>query len=269
MAKGNFEACANVTLAYEGGYTNDRRDPGNWTGGKVGVGVLKGTNMGIAANTYPTLDIKNLKRADVLPLYQARYWDGVRGDDLPFGIDLAVYDYGVNSGPSRGIKSLQKALGIAADGKAGPVTVSAAARAADAGPRVIRAICAERLSFLQGLKIWKTFKRGWSARVANVEAKAVAMWLANTGKSAGLVRNILKNEASKIEDVAKVQRQTAGGTVAGGSVSVGAGAFADAAPNFWVVGAVAVVFIALAGVVFLKALRNAERARAYRSAAEA
>lgn len=181
MAKGNFEACATVTLAYEGGFTIDKRDPGNWTGGKVGKGVLKGTNFGIAANTYPDLDIRNLTKAQAIQLYRGRYWDGVSGDALPFGVDLVVYDYGVNSGPSRGVKALQKAVGAPVDGKPGATTISKTAQAASDGKRVIQTICASRLAFMQGLSTWNTFKRGWSSRVANVEAKAVAMWLAKGG----------------------------------------------------------------------------------------
>ena len=266
MAKGNFEACALITLGYEGGYSNDRRDPGNWTGGKVGIGVLKGTNMGIAANTYPNLDIKNLKKADVLPLYKGRYWDGVRGDDLPFGVDLAVYDYGVNSGPSRGVKALQKAVGATVDGKMGNDTIVKAARAASDGKRVIQAICAGRMSFLRGLSTWATFKGGWSKRVANVEARAVSMFLANTGKGKPAVASALETEADKATALSKKQTNAAHSTVAGGATG---GVVVDSMPSLWLIAVAVVAVVVVAGVLYVKARNNKERAKAYEDEAAA
>ena len=38
-------------IGHEGGYSADPKDPGNWTGGRPGVGKLLGTKYGIAANT--------------------------------------------------------------------------------------------------------------------------------------------------------------------------------------------------------------------------
>lgn len=269
MAKGNFEACAIVTLAYEGGYTNDRRDPGNWTGGKVGKGVLKGTNMGIAANTYPDLDIKSLTRADVLPLYKARYWDGINGDALPYGVDMAVYDYGVNSGPSRGAKTLQSVVGAKADGKVGADTIRKVA--SGDGKAIIQAVCARRLAFMRGLAVWNTFKRGWSARVANVEAKSVAMWLKGKGAGAAVISATLKQEADKAGKVASGQTKASGATAGVGGVTGGGvtgGVMATGEPN-WLMIAGLVILVVAAGVLALKARQNNERAKAYLDVASA
>jgi lysozyme family protein len=122
MTAENYPALFDRALGHEGGYTNDRRDPGNWTGGKVGVGQLLGTKFGIAANTFPTLDIKNLTAAQARKIYKELYWDKVKGDELPASIDWAVFDYAINSGPFRAIVGLQRALGVADDGKLGPIT---------------------------------------------------------------------------------------------------------------------------------------------------
>lgn len=266
MAKGNLSACLDVTLSHEGGYTSDRRDPGNWTGGKVGKGVLKGTKYGIAANTYPNLDIKNLTKADVIPLYRARYWDGVHGDDLAYGVDLVVFDYGVNSGPARGAKALQSAVGVKADGKIVDDTVRKAA-AGDA-KAIIQGVCARRMSFLRALPTWGTFKRGWSRRVADVEAKALKMWLKNgaAGISAAGT-SILKDEAAKAKATANKQQQGAGGATGGGVAYGGADAVLTGEPNWMLIAGVALAVVAVAGVLIMKASHNRERAKAYEVAA--
>jgi lysozyme family protein len=107
-------------------------------------------------------------------IYRKRYWDAQRCDDLPAGIDYAVFDYGVNSGIGRSGKVLRRVLGM--PDEAGTITdaVVAAARAADAAA-VITAICNERLRFLKSLKTWDVFGKGWGRRVAEVEAAALAM----------------------------------------------------------------------------------------------
>ena len=111
MTASNFDRALSLVLQYEGGFTDDRRDPGNWTGGKVGAGQLNGTKKGIAAASFPHLDIKNLTDAQIAEIYRAKYWNRVRGDELPSGIDLSTMDGGVNSGPARSVRWLQAALG--------------------------------------------------------------------------------------------------------------------------------------------------------------
>lgn len=266
MAKGNFEACALITLGYEGGLTMDRRDPGNWTGGKVGKGELHGTNMGIAANTFPNEDIKGMTKARAITLYKPRYWDAIQGDALPFGFDLMTYDFGVNSGPSRGVKELQRAVGAGVDGKMGGETIAKAVRAASNGKAVIQKMAAGRMSFLRGLAVWKTFKRGWTSRVANVEAKAVAMWL-NVRSTPAVAKAILKDEAEKAGKVSSTQQRSATGTATAGG-GLGAGDVVMTGDINWLlIGGIAAAVIVVAGLLILKARQNKERARAYLDAA--
>jgi Glycosyl hydrolase 108 len=86
-------------LPHEGGYSNDRNDPGNWTGGKVGKGELHGTKYGIAANTYPKLDIKNLTIAQAEDMYKRDYWDAYHLGELKSqGIADEFCDEIVNGG---------------------------------------------------------------------------------------------------------------------------------------------------------------------------
>lgn len=261
MASGNLKACLVVTLAYEGGYTANRKDPGNWTGGKVGVGKLKGTKYGIAAASYPNLDIKNLTVDQACSIYAEKYWTPVRGDDLPYGIDLVTFDFGVNSGTSRSARYLQSVLGVTQDGKIGAATIKAAILAD--GKAVIQKLCAKRLNFLKALKTWATFGKGWGRRVADVEAKAVAMYIANGRALTPAGRTELEAEAKKAGKTAAAQNGVAGGAVAT------SGGAAVAEPNWLLITVVAAVVIGVAVVLVSRARHNKDRANAYAKAAAA
>ena len=161
MTAANFDACLAHVLSFEGGYVNHPSDPGGET------------NFGISKRSYPREDIRGMTRARAAQIYRRDYWNAVRGDDLPAGLDLVAFDAAVNSGVSRGAKWLQSSLGITADGRIGPQTI-AAARQANAQAVIDRA-CDLRLSFLRGLATWKTFGKGWSRRVNAVNDLAHVM----------------------------------------------------------------------------------------------
>lgn len=162
MSAGNFEACMAVVKPYEGGYVNHPKDPGGET------------NYGISKRAFPNLNIKNLTWTDALKIYRKSYWEPIKGELLPKGVDLVVLDPAINSGVSRGAKLLQASVaGLKVDGVIGVQTL-AAVRASDP-IKVIQQVSHRRLSFLQSLSTWKTFSRGWSARVAGVEIAAVKM----------------------------------------------------------------------------------------------
>lgn len=262
MAKANFRACLKATLAYEGGYTNDRRDPGNWTGGKVGVGELKGTKYGVAANSFPDLDIKNLTVAQVEPIYRVKYWNRVAGDELPYGVDMATWDYGVNSGPPRAVRSLQAALGVHQDGAVGAATLAAVTKAD--GKTVIQKVCRQRLGFMQGLKTWNTFKRGWSRRVSEVEALAVSMWLSKGKALTHEARKELASEADAAKSTAAKQEK---GAAAGGAAGGGGAVAVSGDINWLLVAGVVVVVAVVVALVIFKARQNRDRQAAYLAAA--
>lgn len=266
MAKGNLAKCLPITLAHEGGMSMLKSDPGNWTGGKVGKGVLKGTKYGVAASAYPDLDIKNLTIPDVMPIYERNYWDKVCGDNLPYGVDLTVFDYGVNSGPSRSIRDLQAVLKVSPDAKFGRGTMSAVLMAD--GKMVIQGVCARRMSFLRGLAIWKTFKNGWTRRVADIEAKSVSMWLSSQGIAGPSKTAKLKVEAGKASATASKQTQGAAGAGGGGGVGVTTAA-ASSDPNWLLIGGIVAAVVIVAVILVLKARQNKERADAYDKAAMA
>lgn len=161
-----FDQAFEKLLGHEGGFTEDPRDPGNWTGGRVNVGVLRGTKFGIAANTYPNEDIRNLTVERAKFIYRRDFWNAVRADELPPVVRYAVFDAAVNSGVRQSVRWLQRALGVRDDGVLGPVTI-AAVRAADAHA-LLRRVLATRLRFMTDLSTWPTFGRGWARRIADL-----------------------------------------------------------------------------------------------------
>lgn len=171
--KSNFDKCLAEVLRHEGGFVDHPRDPGG------------ATNKGITIGTFrqyrpraTVADLKAISDADVAMIYRKGYWDAVRGDDLPSGLDLVAFDAAVNSGPRRGAQWLQRALGVADDGKIGPVTI-AVAQASEPMSIISRALDI-RLAFLKSLSHWDDFGRGWSARVVSVRKVALQMTAAPT-----------------------------------------------------------------------------------------
>lgn len=167
--KDNFERCLAITLAHEGGWADHPKDPG----GATMNGVTIGTYAQFKGRKVTKDELRNISDADLRAIYRRNYWNKVRGDDLPAGLDLVAFDGAVNSGPSRGARWLQHGVGALPDGKIGPETVRAAT-ITNAVQAVGRA-CDARLSFLRSLKTWATFGKGWSSRVEDIRAKAVVM----------------------------------------------------------------------------------------------
>ena len=161
----NFDKAFELLIGHEGGFTQNPKDAGNWTGGKVGYGVNKGTKYGIASNSYPDLDIKNLTLDHAKLIYKRDYWNKVKGDELPMGISFHVFDMAVNSGVSRSIKLLQKTVGTIEDGIIGPKTLESL-KLMDVN-QAIQIYNANRLQFYTSLSDFSNFGKGWVNRVAN------------------------------------------------------------------------------------------------------
>lgn len=172
-----FEQAFGVIVGNEGGYSADPADPGNWTGGRVGVGVCKGTRYGISASAFPTLHIADLTLEQARAIYQTRYWAPVCADALPPGLALLVFDSAVNNGVGRAARLLQASVGAVQDGLIGPVTLGAV-RAAVAGEG-LEAVCAEfqarRLQFMVALPGWRSFGLGWARRLCRLPFQAQAL----------------------------------------------------------------------------------------------
>ena len=156
MAANSFEIALAHVLKHEGGFVDHPADPG----GATNMGITRAT-LARARNRPATAS----GRARARPRRRrprsigASIGSPVRADDLPSGLDHAVFDLAVNSGTARAARLLQRVLGVAEDGVIGPATLEAARRAA--APAAIRALQRERLAFLQNLATWPVFGRGW------------------------------------------------------------------------------------------------------------
>ena len=169
MASENFEKCLETILHHEGGYVNHPKDPG----GETNLGVTKR----VWEEWGGTKDMRDLTPEDVAPLYKKNYWDRVKGDDLPSGLDLAVFDWAVNSGTGRAAKKLQSMIGTTADGGIGPNTLKALANYVESEglEKTIDDYKKVRQAFYESLSTFETFGRGWTRRNDETAELAKAM----------------------------------------------------------------------------------------------
>lgn len=165
----NFERALSLVLKHEGGWSDHPKDPGGAT--MKGV-TLANFRRYIKPNATKE-DLRRITDEQVATIYRRYYWDAVAGAELPGGIDYAVFDFAVNSGPARAAKYLQAVVGAKQDGKIGPATLRATRAMVRA--TVINDLCDRRMDFLRRLSTWGTFGKGWTSRVSGVRAEALKM----------------------------------------------------------------------------------------------
>lgn len=216
MTVANFAPSLKRVLVYEGGKVNDPRDPG----GKTNQGVIQRVYNGYRANIgKPPGDVYDMTTVERDAIYKRQFWDAIKGDRLPAGVDFAVFDGAVNSGSAQSVKWLQRALGITADGQMGEVTVDAAIAYPD-HDKLIAAICDRRLAFMKALKIWSIYKGGWSARVAQVRKTGQA-WASGSVEPnpiafTGANKKATIDQAKSAPTKGPADAATGGGIVSGG-----------------------------------------------------
>jgi len=169
MAAENWEKCFEMVLKHEGGYVNHPKDPG----GRTNLGVTQRAWEEYVGRSVDEAEMRSLTPEKVKPIYKSRYWDRIKGDDLPSGVDYAAYDLAVNSGVGRAAKYLQSIAGVPSDGIIGPKSLAAIKDCP--ADEMVDAMCGMRLEFLKALPTWDTFGKGWGRRVAEVEEKATEM----------------------------------------------------------------------------------------------
>jgi lysozyme family protein len=175
----NFAHALAREFVYEGGLANVPGDPGGLT--NKGITQATFTNW-LERHGVRSSSVANITDAQLYAIYKGDYWDRIKGDDLPTGIDLCMFDAAVNSGVSASVSWAQAVLGITVDGDMGPKTKQALIDA-DAG-EFVRDFCARRMGSLKRLRTWSKFGKGWSARVANVQKTCVA-WIESGGDVPG------------------------------------------------------------------------------------
>jgi len=167
----NWKRCFELMLESEGGYVDHPADPG----GRTNLGITQATWENWVGRPSDEKEMRSLTPEKVEPLYKRKYWDACRADDLVSGVDYCVFDVAVNSGPGRAIKFLQSCVGATPDGGFGSITLALVKKAEADPARLIELYCAKRLEFLQSLKTFETFGKGWSRRVAEVKEEALKM----------------------------------------------------------------------------------------------
>lgn len=246
MTASNREASISKTLTYEGGYTNDPRDPGGATNWGI---TIADARMYWKHSASPA-DVRAMPKSVAIDIYRQKYWAKMHCDDRPDGVDFVDFDLGVNSGTGR-TDQFRKKLDPQ---KLAPVPY-------------VKAHSAMRLSFLHGLRTWSAFGKGWGRRVADVEATGVKMALAATGQDP---KPVLKKEVTKAVKKAVAHTGAATGSVA---------APASQAPSLPDVSHVdpstkaglifiGIVVAAVVAYFVWNAVQNAHRSAAYSAAAK-
>ena len=165
----NYDKCLEAILHHEGGYVNHPKDPGGET------------NLGVTKRVYEEWgggkDMKDLTVSDVAPIYKRNYWDRIKGDSLPSGLDLCIFDFGVNAGPGRAAKYIQTQIGTIPDGGIGPNTLAKLDEylTRTSVEKAITDYQAVRQDYYESLSTFDTFGKGWTRRVQETTKMALGM----------------------------------------------------------------------------------------------
>lgn len=152
----NFPPSLKRVLQSEGGWSDNPKDPG----GATMKGVTIATYQRYINKNGTKADLRKITDEQLRTVYKRQYWDAAGCDHLPVGLDFAVFDFAVNSGPGKAKQYLAKVPG---------------------GAGTIDAYCDARLAYMkrikdrQGRSLWKTFGKGWQRRVDAVRSEAKTM----------------------------------------------------------------------------------------------
>lgn len=180
----DFQKCFSALLPLEGGYVDDPEDPGG------------PTNYGVTQKTYdayqnllnqPLKPVMAISMDEVQGIYYDQYWMSVRANALPPGLDFAVFDCAVHSGPARAAKILQGIVGQTQDGSLGTQTLGAVRTYLQNSKATVKGLIEkyyrQREKYLHSLAKWSTYSRGWTARIVSSRAIAISMLYPDTGIS--------------------------------------------------------------------------------------
>ena len=165
----NWNKSFDLVIVNEGGYVDNKLDPG----GATNWGCTQAVWEGYIGHKVSVDDMKALTKEDVKPLYKKRYWDAIHGDAIPSGLDYCLFDCAINSGVNRSAKIIQEIVGVFADGAIGNNTVSAITQLNPI--TAINEFCDKRQAFLESLKTFPVFGKGWSKRVSEVHIRSLEM----------------------------------------------------------------------------------------------
>lgn len=223
MTAQNFARALSRALVHEGGFVNHPKDPGGATNNGVTQRVYDGFRD---RRNLPKRSVAQITNDEVGEIYRRQYWDAIKGDALPDGVDYVVFDGAINSGPAQSVKWLQRALGtVKVDGALGEATLAAVEDYPD-HDQLIALMIGRRLAFLQALGTWSTFGRGWVARVAQVKQIGQAWATGSVGPQPAFVLD--GNVKATIDQAKPVPAKGAADAATGaGGGSVGLGALLE------------------------------------------
>jgi len=246
----NFTKSLALVLKHEGGYSNHPKDPGGATMRGVTQRVYDAYRRRSGAPQRP---VRVIEDREIQDIYKRQYWDAVRADELPDGLDYAMFDYAVNSGPVRAIKDLQRVMGEKVDGHVGQIMLDAIKEHDPLD--LISALCQRRLAFLKRLRTWSAFGKGWARRVDDVEHRAKRMGNAVTYEPPAQERTTARAEE---EDMKTTAKPGFFDKVATAVASGGAGVAAALQGVDWRVGVMLVVTVAVGLGVYMVFIRKPE-----------
>ena len=164
------------TMKWEGGFVNDEHDRGGATKFGITLKTLQAINEDIDEDGKVDIDdIHQLTPDHAFNIYNRYYFQKPKFHLLPDVIQPVVFDMGVNHGPSRSTRILQKVINTAGfvlievDGGIGPITIRAAEiTSLRMGHYFINALCDERQNFYNAIVArdpgQKRFIQGWTNR---------------------------------------------------------------------------------------------------------
>jgi len=242
----NFQRALSLVLKHEGGWSDHPSDPG----GATMKGVTLANFRRYVKPNATKEDLRKITDAQIATVYRRYYWDAVAGAELPDGVDYAVFDFAVNSGPTRAAQYLQRVVGVAQDGKIGPATIKAAKAALPA--TVIHKLCDERLAFLKRIKskgklLWDTFGKGWSRRVQEVRAEALSLSGRPTPEKPAIIEKTVEVPVEKPVVPAQVEKEVRQKTNWFTSIFYGTGSLG--ALGAWLAGVDPVKLLIIVGIV--------------------
>jgi lysozyme family protein len=164
-----FEQCVAFTLTEEGGYSDNPAD----AGGPTNFGITQATLSAWRGYYCTAEEVENLSEIEAEDIYESHYWNTVYGNVLPIGVDLLVFDFGVNTGPSHSVKMLQNIVGVKADGMIGPISLLAMKGAGTTN--LINSLSQAHTAYYQSLADFSTFGNGWLGRVQRAQSLALSM----------------------------------------------------------------------------------------------